>query len=100
MTENKFNTYDFIINDDDEVMLLIYAQSGVPTNPSLEVDAENNRAILHRATNNGIRIDDLPENITEILYDTDKILVCELSAEENEDDTKIKNAYEADINIA
>ena len=94
-----FNTYDFIINDDDEVMLLIYVQNNTPSDPHLDIDIENKQAILYRSENNGLTIEDIPDDILDLLYDLDKMLVCELSAEENEDDTEIANVYEATINI-
>lgn len=99
MTENKFNTYDFIINEDDEIMLLTYAQDSTIEAPHLDIDTQNNQAILYRSENDGITMDDLSDDILDLLYDTDKILVCELSKEEKEDDTQIVNAYEAILNI-
>lgn len=99
MSENKFNTYDFIVNDDDEVMLLIYAQTGTPSNPHLEIDIQNKRAVLYRTADYALSIDDIPDEISELFYDLDKILVCELSAEQNDDDTQITDAYEATITV-
>lgn len=99
MTENNFNTYDFIINEDDEIMLLLYSQDGLPEEPFLEITPDNNKAVLYRSKNSGIVIDDISDDILDMLFDIEKILICELSAEDNDDDTKITNAYEAKINI-
>lgn len=40
---------------------------------------------------------DIPENVFDSLQDSDKLMVCELSVEEKEEDTKIVYAYEAEI---
>ena len=81
MTENYFNKYDFIVNEDDEVMLLIYAQNDTPVNPHLNIDVQNNQAILYRSENSGVTLDDISEDILDLLLGFDKILICELSAE-------------------
>ena len=99
MTENNFNTYDFIVNEDDEVMLLIYAKDGTPKKPHIDINVQNKQAILYRSENNGLSIEDISDDILFLLRDIDKILVCELSAEENEDDIQITNVYEATIDI-
>ena len=99
MTENSFNTYEFIINDDDEIMLLLYSQEGSPDKPVLDVMLEENKAVLYRSKDKGIIIEDISDDVLDMLSDIDKILVCELSAEDNEDDTLLTNAYEATINL-
>ena len=42
-------------------------------------------------------LSDIPEDVFDSLDDADKLMVCELSAEENEEDTQIVYAYEAEI---
>ena len=99
MTENSFNTYEFIINDDDEIMLLLYSQEGSPDKPVLDVMLEENKAVLYRSKDKGIIIEDISDDVLDMLSDIDKILVGELSAEDNEDDALLTNAYEATINL-
>lgn len=99
MTNTYTDIYDFIINDDDEVMLLLYARDSKPQDPLFDIDATNKKAVLYRSQDNGVNIDDLPDEILDILYGMDKLLICELSNEENDDDTQIVNAYEAEIII-
>lgn len=99
MTEDNFNTYELIINEDDEIMLLLYSQEGAPEKPVLEISPESNQAVLYRSKTSGIEIKDIPEENIDMLCDIDKILVCELSAEADEDNTQITNVYEATINI-
>ena len=99
MTENKYNTYDFLINEDDEVMLLVYARDGNVEAPQITIDLTTFCATLQRNHIDGIEITDIPEDVIDIIQDQDTLLVCELSTEENEEDTKITNAYEATIFI-
>ena len=93
------NSFDFIINDEDEVMLLIYAREGQPQNALIDINAADKTAILHRNPSDSITLQDIPAEVIDSLQDADSLLVCELSIEENEEDTKIVNAYEADINL-
>lgn len=97
MAGEEFETYDFLINDEDEVMLLLYVREGEPENASLELDLEKHSAILHRNASDNINLTDIPEDVLDSMQDADKILVCELSIEEDEKDTEIIHAYEAEI---
>lgn len=98
MSTNDRNLYDLIINDDDDIMLLLYARDSAPSSPSFDIDIDNKKAILYRSNDEGITIDDLSDDALDILCGMDKLLVCELSLEDNDDDTEIINAYEAKIN--
>lgn len=102
MTEEVFameDTFDFIINDEDEVMLLIYVREGQPKEPAIDINPTDNTAVLHRNDEDEIFLKEIPDEVIDSLQDADTLLVCELSREENEEDTKIINAYEADINL-
>lgn len=91
------DTFDFMVNDEDEVMLLIFERSGTPQNPTFAVNPNDNTAILHRNDNDEIFLNEVPDEIIDSLQDADNLLVCELSHTEKEEDAKIVNAYEADI---
>ena len=93
----EYRTFDFLINDEDEVMLLLYEQEGDPENAAIELNEEEKSAVLYRNKNDEIMLTDIPENVFDSLQDADKLMVCELSVEEKEEDTKIVYAYEAEI---
>ncbi len=93
------NTFDFVINDEDEVMLLLYTRDGKPEKPFIEIMPQDKSAILHRNSEDKILLEDIGDEVIDSLHDADTLLVCELSREENDDDTQIVNAYEADINM-
>ena len=92
MNDNdKFDAFDFIINEEDEVMLLLYAREGEAK------DAGNRSAVLYRNEEDGVVIDRIPDDAFDSLQDADSLMVCELSREEREEDVEIVRAYEADI---
>ena len=97
MTETDFDKFDFIINEDDEVMLLLYARTSAPKNPAIEINFEDKSALLQRNPSDGIQLTSIPDEILDALQETDNLLVCELNTAENEQDTQIVYAYEAEI---
>ncbi len=97
MDNKDFETFDFLINDEDEVMLLLYQREGEPENPHIEIDFEEKAALLYRNDNDIIELSDISDDVLDSLQDADKLLVCELSRTENEEEEEITHAYEAEI---
>lgn len=97
MSAEEFETYDFLINDEDEVMLLLYVRPGEPVDPSFNLDIENQSGMLCRNDTDKILLKDIPADIIDSLQEADKLLVCELSVEQDDKDTRIVYAYEAEI---
>ncbi|MFV0626810.1 MAG: hypothetical protein ACK5N8_05635 [Alphaproteobacteria bacterium] len=95
--DEEYESFDFVVNDEDEVMLLLYQREGEPYNAFLEIDKDDNSAVLQRNPNDVILLEDIPEDVLDSLEEADNILVCELSREENDEDTKIMQAYEAEV---
>ncbi|MDD4556389.1 MAG: hypothetical protein PHE89_03565 [Alphaproteobacteria bacterium] len=93
----EYESFDFVVNDEDEVMLLLYEREGAPYEAFLEVDKDDNSAVLQRNENDVILLEEIPEDIFDSLEEADTILVCELSREADEADTKIMQAYEAEV---
>lgn len=97
MSDQDVNTYDFLINDEDEVMLLLYARPTPPEQPVFELDDDHKSAVLIRNQQDSISLQDIPNEILDALQDTDKLLVCELNLTDEEKDTQIVYAYEAEV---
>lgn len=95
MTDNAM--YDFVVNDEDEVMLLLYAGNTEPENARFVIDLEENKAELYRNEAECVVLENIPDDIFDSLVDADKLLVCEISNTENDEDSEIVFAYEADI---
>ncbi len=89
--------YDFVINDEDEVMLLLYAGQTEPGNARIVIDIDNKRAEFFRNPDECIVLEDIPEDVFDSMFENDKLLVCEISDTEKEEDSQIVYAYEADI---
>ena len=94
MSKN-LNFYDFLINDEDEVMLLLYTREGSPLTPSISIDTTTNSATFYRNETDSFSLQEVPADIIDALQDVDNILVCELS--DDEENPQIVNAYEAEI---
>ncbi|MBQ9731705.1 MAG: hypothetical protein IJV97_01280 [Alphaproteobacteria bacterium] len=97
MTKEDLNSYDFLINEEDEVMLLLYARESAPQNSTIEISVENKSAVFYRNADDVLNLTDIPDEVLDCFADTDKLLVCEISHEEDEKDTQITYAYEAEI---
>lgn len=98
MSEEKFDTYDFLLNDEDEAMLLLYVREGAPEDPSIAINLDDKSAILIRNATDEVTLSGIPDDVLDAMQDADKLLVCELSIEDDEKETKIVYAYEAEIN--
>ena len=95
MVENAM--YDFVVNEEDEVMLLLYAGKSEPENARFVIDVAANKAELYRNEQECVVLENIPDDIFDSLAEADKLLVCEISNTEKEEDSEIVFAYEADI---
>ena len=83
--------YDFIVNKDGEVMLVLNSYSGEPENARFLFDGKN-IALFYRKNDMPIRLSDLPDNIVENLNSNNELLVCEMG-----DDGDFERAYSVPI---
>lgn len=89
--------YDFVVNDEDEVMLLLYAGETEPKNARIVLKEDENKAEFFRNPNECIVLEEVPSDIFDSLTENDKLLVCEIDNTEKDEDSRIVFAYEADI---
>lgn len=97
MDENELNTFDFVTNEEDEVMLLLHAQESEPKDARIEIDINDKSAVLIRNEKDEILLEGIPEDVLDSLQDADTLMVCELKVGETDEDTQIIHAYEAEI---
>lgn len=97
MDENELNTFDFVTNEEDEVMLLLHAQESEPKDARIEIDINDKSAVLIRNEKDEILLEGIPEDVLDSLQDADTLMVCELKVGETDEDTQIIYAYEAEI---
>ncbi|MGD9639051.1 MAG: hypothetical protein AB7U85_08340 [Alphaproteobacteria bacterium] len=85
------SSYDFIVNKDGEVMLVINAYNGEPENSRLLFDGKS-VALFYRKSDMPIKLTDVPQNIVENLNSNKELLVCEMG-----DDGDFERAYSVPI---
>lgn len=99
MDENELNTFDFVTNEEDEVMLLLHAQSSEPKNARIEIDVNEKSAVLIRNEQDEILLEGIPDDVIDSVQDADTLMVCELKVGETDEETEIVYAYEAEIDV-
>jgi hypothetical protein len=91
------NTFDFMISEENEVMLVIYARDIAPEDPIARLDPENKTVELYRRKNDAFSLENVSDDVFELLKDEDNLLVCEIMPTENPDETEIVYTYEATL---
>ena len=92
------DVFDFLINEEDEVMLLLNVREGEPKNAHVEVNKAEKSMVLHRNETDSVILTDISADIFDSLQDADELMVCELSRGASDNlDAQIVYAYEAEI---
>ena len=89
------NTYDFIISDENEIMLILHSQDGAPENPTVYLDAEYHTVELYRNDHDAITLERVDSEVFDLLADKSSLLVCEIQPTANLEDTEITCTYDA-----
>lgn len=92
-----FNTFDFMVTDENDVMLLLYARETAPENPTVKLNKDEHNIILTRSQEDVLTLEDVEDEIFDNLQDDTTLLVCEIEPSENEEDAEIVYTYEAEI---
>ena len=92
-----FNTFDFMVTDENDVMLLLYARETAPENPTVTLNKDEHSIILTRNQEDVLTLEDVEDEIFDNLQDDTTLLVCEIEPSENEEDAEIVYTYEAEI---
>jgi len=91
------DTYDFIISDENEVMLILYSRESAPENPAVRLDAENHLVELYRNSEDAVSLQYVDSDVFTNLAEESELLVCEIQPTEDPDETEIVYAYHAAI---
>jgi len=89
------NTYDFIVSDENEIMLILPSQDGAPENPIIYLDAEEGTVELYRNNHDAVTLEHVDGEVFALLNEKGSLLVCEIQPTENPEDTEIIYTYEA-----
>lgn len=89
------NTFDFLISEENEVMLIIYARDIAPEDPIVRLNPEQKNVELYRRRNDAFTLESVSDDVFAILKNEEKLLVCEILPTEDPDETEIVYTYEA-----
>lgn len=92
-----FNSYDFMITEENEVMLLLYARETPPNNSTIHLNPDEKKIELYRNENDALTLDEVEDDIFNNLQNETSLLICELAPTENDEENEIIYAYEAEI---
>lgn len=91
------NTFDFMITEEDDVLLLLYARETAPDRPAVQLRPEEHIVNLFRNDDEALSLEGVEDAVFENLKEESTLLVCELAPTDNEDENEIVYTYEADI---
>lgn len=88
-------SFDFLITDQDEVMLIITAQDTPPEAPAVRLHPETKSIELYRHLNDAYTLQNVDGEVFSLLNNEEELLVCETKPTESPDETEIVYTYEA-----
>ncbi|MBQ4400173.1 MAG: hypothetical protein II830_02620 [Alphaproteobacteria bacterium] len=91
------DTYDFIISDENEIMLILYSRESAPENPEVRLNPETRTVELYRNGEDAVTLQYVDSDVFNNLAEDDKLLVCEIQPTDDPDETEIVYAYHATI---
>lgn len=92
-----FDGFEFIITEEDDVMLIIYARSSDPENPQVELNKEQKRIILRRNSTDIVTLENVEDKILNNLSEEKALLIAEVVPTENPLEHEVKQVYNAVI---
>ena len=92
-----FDGFEFIITEEDDVMLIIYARSSDPENPQVELNKEQKRIILRRNSTDSVTLENVEDKILNNLSEEKALLITEVVPTENPLEHEVKQVYNAVI---
>lgn len=97
MPDFNFNTFDFMITEENDVMLLLYARNTAPENPAVQLNYDEHNIVLTRNKDDVLTLENVEDTIFDNIQDDNTLLVCEIEPSDNEEEAEIVYTYEADI---
>ena len=91
------NTFDFVVSENNEIMLIIYARETEPVGPAIRLIANEKVVELYRNGADALTLQNVNADVFTNLSDKKTVLVCEIAPADNPEETEIIYAYEAQI---
>lgn len=95
-SEDK-NVFDFLVSDDNEVLLIIHSRENEPEEPAIVLMPENSSVEFFRDGSTQLTLQNVKAEVFDALKDKTDIMVCEIESTENPDETEIVYHYHAEI---
>ena len=92
-----FDGFEFIVTEEDDIMLIIYARSTNPENPEVELNKEQKSIILRRNNNDVVTLEDVNDKIINNLSEETVLLIAEVVPTDNPLEHEVKQVYNAVI---
>ena len=94
------DTFDFIITDQGDVMLIIYARETEPhLRPVVRLNPTEHLIEFYRTDTEAMTLENVSDDVFKNLKDKDSLLVCEINPDSNgnPEEAEIVYAYEAEF---
>ena len=94
------NTFDFMITDEGDVMLVMYARDIEPhENPAVILYPDDHVIEFYRSDTEAMTLEEVDDDVFKNLENEPTLLVCEINPDdsENPEEAEIVYAYEAEI---
>ena len=91
------NTFSFLISDENEVMLILYARDIEPEQPAVRLNPAEKNIELYRRINDAFTLEKVEDEVFRLLKDEESLLVCEILPTDDPDETEIVYTYNAII---
>lgn len=89
------DTFDFLISDEDEIMLILHARDIPPEQPAVRLNPEDKTIELYRRIDDAFTLENVEDEVFEVLKNEAELLVCEILPIEETDETEIVYTYNA-----
>lgn len=89
--------FDFIITEDNNVILMIYARETAPYEPSAQLLPEEGKIVIQRNQDEILNLSPVEQDVFNALKQTKKLLVCEIKSTKKANEKEISFVYHIEI---
>ncbi len=91
------NTFQFLITDEKDVALLIYAREGRAERPLVRLFRNEQKVEIYRNEEDELTLEQVDDSVFVNLNGKNNLLICEVLPAENEGEIEVIDSYRADI---
>jgi hypothetical protein len=91
------NMFQFLVSDENEVVLLLYAREGHADRPLARLFRNEQKIEIYRSGDDELTLEQVDDNIFVLLNGKHNFMVCEVLPAENEGEVEIIDSYFIEI---